>query len=743
MMATLKPTNTLKPLNQIQNEQKTAIQNGYNKANYQSGYGIGDSTNITGGFNSFNDSNALRNELGRVETVMGNRDKYGIGNDQYTSYYDKLKASYSPFSNAETKASNAQSQFDTRAAAAQNTYADAFNNFNSQITGANNAFTNSAANTNYQQSMNQTIDSIAAKYGFTFNRDTARQNAEAEAQALRDANADTGRRNESANKTNLQSIDNTLNNAAEALDRNYFQQGLAQQQNQVNGGLNAGIAADQDLRLQFNRQAELGANYRQADLGRQAEQERFTNEQLRLADALGTINQQAIAKGNAGAQEQERYLYDVISNDRNFFQGAAAQEFDQSQALVNQFLAQQDRLTSNYQADRNFDYGALRDIIGDSQFDRNFAQGQFEQAQSQQNYNQQFNYNAGRDRVADNQFQQQFNLDRALQEAGLTGNYGGSRTLQGVASDRAGQQQDFSQQLDQANLQYNYDTLAQRRAEFNSEADFRRFEYNNLSASDRARFDQNASQFGEDLAFKLYEIEYNGNLQRSLAEAELSAYTGGNSNSASATRGSNTGSTSGSLRSSSNASLGSISAKYESNGNPATIARTKGDIGGASYGTYQLTTASGQATKFANQYGGALKGQKAGTAAFDKAWKAEAAKSPAAFAQAQHSYIEKNHYEPAANRFKSVTGIDPNSQPKAVRDAIWSIGVQHGAGGAATIFKNAGISKGQTAETILKKVYAERSKVDKYFKSSPANIKASVKNRFANELKDALSELKR
>lgn len=74
---------------------------------------------------------------------------------------------------------------------------------------------------------------------------------------------------------------------------------------------------------------------------------------------------------------------------------------------------------------------------------------------------------------------------------------------------------------------------------------------------------------------------------------------------------------------------------------------------------------------------------------------------------------------------------------------IWSIGVQHGAGGAFTIFKNAGVKSGMSWEDVLKKVYNERMKVNIYFKSSPQNIKNSVKNRFQRELNDALSMLKR
>ena len=189
--------------------------------------------------------------------------------------------------------------------------------------------------------------------------------------------------------------------------------------------------------------------------------------------------------------------------------------------------------------------------------------------------------------------------------------------------------------------------------------------------------------------------------------------------------------------------LGSLSAKYESNGNPGTIANTKGDLGGKSYGTYQLTANSGHAQKFANQYGGALKGLKVGSSAFDTAWKNEAKKNPDKFKQAQHQYISQAHFQPALNAFKSVTGIkNTEKMPIAVQNMIWSIGVQHGAGGARNIFKNSGVKSSDNWETMIKKVYAERSKVNTYFKSSPQNIKNSVYNRFQKEMNDALKQLK-
>lgn len=194
----------------------------------------------------------------------------------------------------------------------------------------------------------------------------------------------------------------------------------------------------------------------------------------------------------------------------------------------------------------------------------------------------------------------------------------------------------------------------------------------------------------------------------------------------------------GSKSEASGSGLGTLSKKYESNGNPGAIGRNAGDIGGASYGSYQLTTNSGNAQKFASQYGGALAGKKAGTYAFDQAWKAEAKKNPVKFAQAQHNYIAKTHYQPAVSALNKALGFNLSSYPKAIQDVIWSVSVQHGVGGAVNVFKTAGVRKGDSAKTIVNKVYAVRGQ---FFSRSSASIRASVQRRFAQEKQDALRML--
>src|SRR6185312_6391795 len=98
--------------------------------------------------------------------------------------------------------------------------------------------------------------------------------AETEAQAKRDAVANQKR-----------GVDAGLEGAVDSLDRNYYLQGLQQQQGQVSSGLNAGIAADQDLRMAMSRQAAMGDMYRDANL-----------EHMRLEDNLGRVDLERLAR---------------------------------------------------------------------------------------------------------------------------------------------------------------------------------------------------------------------------------------------------------------------------------------------------------------------------------------------------------------------------------------------------------------------------------------------------------------
>jgi hypothetical protein len=130
--------------------------------------------------------------------------------------------------------------------------------------------------------------------------------------------------------------------------------------------------------------------------------------------------------------------------------------------------------------------------------------------------------------------------------------------------------------------------------------------------------------------------------------------------------------------------LGSLSERYESGGNgPGTVSNGLRDPGGVSYGLYQLATRTGTAAEFVGAEGarwaGDFAGKRPGTPAFTAAWQAVAARDGAAFGAAQHAFIERTHYRPAVAGVLRQTGLDLDARADAVRDACWSVAVQHGA----------------------------------------------------------------
>jgi len=420
----------------------------YNQSDYTRGWGIGyDKGNVSGGFNQWNDLGAVQNEFNRMNTVTSNREKFGMQNtNEHQSYLDRLEQSLKPQLDAQNNIKNAQDTYNKNLLDYQQRYNQAGKNTDNAVQGWRDDYTNSQAAQDFRNIQNATVQDIASKYGFDFSKEYATRQAEAEAQALRDANANAQRQNESLNKQNLQRIENNIMSANEQLDRSYFQQGLNMGQDQVESGLNAGIAADQALRLQMGRQAAMGDVYRDAGLGRMTEDQRFANEGLRLTEGLGTINQQALANAEKMFQQMQMQGYDILSNDRNFYAAQDQQQWQRSQAEIDREAQQGAQDLAALQWLMQFDQQGLQDTIGNEQWAIQNFQNQMQNSLANQQWNKQFDYNvgrdnvadrqwqtqfdynAGRDKIGDQQWQQQFDWGKIMDEAGLTGLYQGKNT---------------------------------------------------------------------------------------------------------------------------------------------------------------------------------------------------------------------------------------------------------------------------------------------------------------------------
>ena len=195
--------------------------------------------------------------------------------------------------------------------------------------------------------------------------------------------------------------------------------------------------------------------------------------------------------------------------------------------------------------------------------------------------------------------------------------------------------------------------------------------------------------------------------------------------------------------------LGSLSERYESGGRgPGTVSTGRGDPGGVSYGTYQLSSRAGTVAAFVAGEGArwaAIFGAaKPGSDTFSARWKDIAEREPDAFAEAQHAFIERTHYRPAVQAVLDTTGLDLDSRHNAIRDATWSCAVQHG--GAAKILSAAVASVDKAIKRtsslydrqLLDRIYTERSQ---YVRNVAARLPARqaetllamVRNRYPDE----------
>jgi len=190
--------------------------------------------------------------------------------------------------------------------------------------------------------------------------------------------------------------------------------------------------------------------------------------------------------------------------------------------------------------------------------------------------------------------------------------------------------------------------------------------------------------------------------------------------------------------------LGATSKLFESGkAGAAATSSGKGDHGGASYGTYQLSSKTGTLGRFlsSSRYGEEFAGLQPGTPEFNKRWR-QVAKNDPAFGAAQHDFIKSTHYDPAMAGLKGA-GLDLSGRGAAVQDALWSTSVQFGAGsarrgtGAIGMFIKAlngrDLSQMTDAEIVAATQDHKISNNDRLFAKSDAATRAGTLARAVNE----------
>lgn len=124
--------------------------------------------------------------------------------------------------------------------------------------------------------------------------------------------------------------------------------------------------------------------------------------------------------------------------------------------------------------------------------------------------------------------------------------------------------------------------------------------------------------------------------------------------------------------------LGKTSEQHETGGHgPGTISTGKHDLGGMSYGSFQLATGPGTLQEYLehSRYGKEFDGLVPKTKEFNAKWK-ELAATDSGFATDQHDFIKHSHYDKQVARLQQA-GLDLSDRGRAVHDALWSTSVQY------------------------------------------------------------------
>ena len=210
--------------------------------------------------------------------------------------------------------------------------------------------------------------------------------------------------------------------------------------------------------------------------------------------------------------------------------------------------------------------------------------------------------------------------------------------------------------------------------------------------------------------------------------------------------------------------IGQTSEKFESGGKGAgTINAYKGaaagDLGGASYGTYQLASylpavmSTGRARPSAkkspviqflntSKFKDKFAGLEPATGAFDAKWTEIANTFKAEFKKEQHDYIQKKYYNVAISNLQRQ-GLDMTKYGPAVQDLVWSGAVQFGPANISAFTESLSGKSILTDKDIVTLVSEWKiNNVATLFKSSSADIKAGVKSRYQSEKQALLSLIK-
>lgn len=187
--------------------------------------------------------------------------------------------------------------------------------------------------------------------------------------------------------------------------------------------------------------------------------------------------------------------------------------------------------------------------------------------------------------------------------------------------------------------------------------------------------------------------------------------------------------------------IGTTSEKFETGGRgPGTISTGRGDHGGVSYGSYQLSSSMGRVQGYISQskYKTEFDGLVVNSELFKNKWKEIAGREAEEFKENQHEFIRATHYKVQVEKLHN-NDIKFDHKRAAIHDMIWSTSVQFGPETKVIInaLRECDVAS-MTDDQIVEKVQQYKyDNTERLFSSSP-DWWPDLRSRAEKEKKDLL-----
>lgn len=247
---------------------------------------------------------------------------------------------------SDKKTSSAQTSANKYATGAKNTDNSLINGYNSksngimnstqkQNSGLVNKYYNSDAYNNAQNLQNMGLDDWAKKNGIDISQNYADNQADTAAQAQRNVLDSQSRQNASENQNALNQIQNTYNTAGRSMDQNYFNQFSGSNQSNADRGLNAGIAAAQNMQLGMNKQRDMGNLFDTKMADTSQENNRFANQNQDISNNLSQVERQKSLDAQNIRQNMLTTSAGLLNNDRTSANNWANSNWNMTDSQMN------------------------------------------------------------------------------------------------------------------------------------------------------------------------------------------------------------------------------------------------------------------------------------------------------------------------------------------------------------------------------------------------------------------------